>query len=174
MNFDLQSGIAVLERTPKVARALLTGLGDEWTRPNEGPNTWSPFDVLEHLIQNEETNWMVRARVILAEGGNRRFAPLDRVAHPAANQRESVVKRLDRFDELRAGNLSELKKWNLGEPQLKRTGEHPEFGPVTMAQLLATWVAHDLSHIGQMVRVMARQYRDAVGPWRAYLPLLSR
>jgi hypothetical protein len=174
VNFDLQNGIAVLERTPKVVRSLLTDLGEEWTGPDEGPNTWSPFDVLAHLIDNEETNWMVRARIILAQGANRRFEPLERVGHPGSGEEKDLEELLDRFAELRARNLSDLKSLRLGDAQLKLTGVHPEFGSVTLAQLLSTWVVHDLGHIGQIVRVMSKQYRDAVGPWRAYLPVLTR
>lgn len=174
MNFDLQSSVAVLERTPSVVRSLLVGLTDNWTSPNEGPDTWSPFDVLGHLIDGEETDWMVRAHIILAQGADRRFQPFDRFRHLRANKGETLGELLDRFAELRARNLGELADLKLSPAQLQLTGEHPEFGSVTLEQLLATWVAHDLGHIAQITRVMAKQYREAVGPWHTYLPVLSR
>ncbi len=174
MNFNLENGVAVLERTPAVLRSLLAGLPDGWTHTSEGPNTWSPFDVLAHLIDNEETNWMVRARIILAQGANRRFEPLERVGHPGSGEEKDLEGLLDRFTQLRARNLSDVKSLHLGDAQLKLTGVHPEFGSVTLAQLLSTWVVHDLGHIGQIVRVMSKQYRDAVGPWSVYLPVLNR
>jgi hypothetical protein len=174
MNFDLSRGVAVLERTPGAARSLLAGLPDEWARSNEGPETWSPFDVLGHLIDCEETNFMVRARAILAPGGDRRFPPFDRFRHLRVNAGKTVGELLDRFADLRTGNLAELTGLRLTPADLARTGEHPDFGEVTLAQLLSTWVVHDLNHLAQMIRVMARQYRDAVGPWKAYLPVLTR
>lgn len=174
MNFDLQGGVSVLERTPNVLGSLLSRMREDWTRANEGPDTWSPVQVLRHLVENEETNWMVRARVILSQGPNRRFEPLDRFQHLGSNEGKTLGELLDRFAELRSRNLSDLKDLKLGDAQLELTGEHPEFGSVTLEQLLATWVVHDLNHIGQIARVMAKQYRDAVGPWRAYLPVLSR
>lgn len=176
MNFALPQSLAVLERTPAVLRSLLSGLPEDWTRPNEGPDTWSPFDVVGHLIDAEETDWMVRARVILTRGAGaqRRFPPFDRMRHKALNAGKTVDALLERFAELREENLRELAGLRLGGEQLRWTGEHPEFGEVTLEQLLATWVVHDLGHIAQITRVMAKQYRDAVGPWRAYLPVLSR
>jgi len=174
MNFDLGKSLAVLKRTPGVLRSLLADLPDDWTRPNEGPETWSPFDVLGHLIHAEETNWMVRARVILAEGDDRRFKPFDRQPDPGGKAPETLEDRLSRFGKLRGRNLEELEGLRLGGAQLQRTGEHPEFGTVRLEQLLSTWVVHDLGHIAQITRVMAKQYREAVGPWKAYLPVLTR
>lgn len=174
MNFDLTNSMVVLERTPTVLRALLAGLSEEWTHRNEGPDTWSPFDVVGHLIDGDETDWMSRARLILAQGANRRFEPFDRFRHLRMNKGRTLGERLDRFAELRARNLQELKGLKLSRDQLQLTGEHPDFGSVTLAQLLATWVAHDLGHLAQITRVMAKQYRDAVGPWEAYLPVLHR
>ena len=174
MNFDLGKSLAVLERTPGVLRALLADLPDDWTRGNEGPETWSPFDVVGHLIDADETDWMPRARVILAQGSDRRFPPFDRFRHLRENKGKKLGALLDRFAELRARNLADLGALDLGPRELALTGEHPEFGSVTLAQLLATWVAHDLGHLAQATRVMAKQYREAVGPWRAYLPVLDR
>ena len=173
MNFDLARSIAILERTPRVLQSLLADLPVEWTSPNEGPDTWSPFDVVGHLIDGEETDWMDRARLILAQGASRRFQPFDRERH-RANKGKRLTDLLERFADLRARNLRDLAALSLGTEQLRLTGEHPKFGTVTLAQLLATWVAHDLGHIAQITRVMAKQYGDAVGPWRAYLPVLGR
>jgi len=174
MSFDLANSIVLLERAPAVLEALLDGLPADWTAPNEGPDTWSPFDVVGHLVDGEETDWLPRARIILARGANRRFEPFDRFRHLRSNTGRSLTDLLARFAELRRRNLRELRGFNLGERQLGLTGEHPEFGTVTLAQLLATWVAHDLGHIAQIARVMAKQYKDAVGPWAAYLPVLHR
>jgi hypothetical protein len=174
MEFDLMLGIAVLERTPPTLRALLRGLGPAWTDATEGPETWSPYVIVGHLILGERTNWVARAQLILAQGPNRRFTPFDRVPRLRDSQSESLDGLLDEFASLRAANLTTLAGWRLTDTELALEGEHPEFGAVTLRQLLATWVAHDLGHVGQAARVMAKQYRDAVGPWRAYLPILDR
>ena len=174
MDFDLDEAAAVLERTPAAFRALLGGLPDAWTRPNEGPDTFSARDNLAHLIHGERTDWIPRARVILAQGDDRRFPPFDRFAFRRESAGRPLAELLDEFAALRAGSLDTLRGWRLGERELALEGEHPAFGPVTLRQLLATWVAHDLGHLAQTSRVMAKQYRDAVGPWRAYLPVLDR
>ena len=174
MDFDLDDAAAVLERTPAAFRALLGGLPDAWTRPNEGPDTFSAVDNLAHLVHGERTDWIPRARLILAQGDDRRFAPVDRFAFRHESAGRSLAELLDEFAELRAASLAELRSWELGERELALEGEHPAFGAVTLRQLLATWVAHDLGHVAQTSRVMAKQYRDAVGPWRAYLPVLDR
>ena len=174
MSFELNEGIAVLERTPATFRALLAGLPDVWTATNEGPNTFSPYDNVGHLIHGERTDWIPRARIILAQGANRRFEPYDRFAQIRESKGKNLGQLLDEFAQLRAENLTTLRGWNLSDQQLELKGEHPELGTVTLRQLLATWVAHDLGHIAQTTRVMAKQYRDAVGPWRAYLPVLDR
>lgn len=172
MSFDLTHGIAILARTPSVLRALLADLPEAWTHRHEGPGTWSPFDVVGHLIDGEETDWMARVRIILARGPDRRFQPFDRFRHLRANAGRPLAERLDRFAELRARNLRDLEALALTADDLRLTGVHPEFGEVTLEQLLATWVAHDLGHLAQISRVMAGQYREAVGPWRDYLPVL--
>ena len=174
MDFDLTTGIAVLERTPHALRALLAGLPPAWTDATEGPETWSPYVVIGHLIHGERTDWIPRARIILAQGSQRRFTPYDRFAQFRESQGKSLADLLDELARLRAENLATLAGWRLTEAQLGLDGEHPDFGPVTLRQLLATWVAHDLGHVAQTARVMAKQYRDAVGPWRAYLPVMDR
>jgi uncharacterized damage-inducible protein DinB len=173
-SFRLSDGIAVLERTPATFRALLSGLPDTWTAANEGPNTFSPFDNLGHLIHGERTDWIPRARIILAQAADRRFEPYDRFAQVRESQGKTLAGLLDEFAELRAENLATLRSWQLSDREFALEGEHPEFGSVTLRQLLATWVAHDLGHVAQTTRVMAKQYREAVGPWRAYLPVLDR
>jgi hypothetical protein len=172
MDFDLPKAVAVLERTPRALRALLSGLPAEWVHANEGPDTFSPFDVVGHLINGEETNWIPRAKVILAQGDERRFPPFDRFRSLDANRNRSLDELLAEFERARDRSLQELASFELTPAHLNLTGEHPEFGSVTLAQLLSTWVVHDLSHTAQVVRVMAGQYREAVGPWRAYLRVL--
>jgi hypothetical protein len=174
MDFDLVHGIAVLERTPGVLRALLTGLPDEWTRQNEGPETWSPREVVGHLIEGERTDWIPRARIVLAQGPSTKFEAFDRWAHQRARNASAPLEELiEVFTRLRAENLTTLRDWRLTPAQLELSGIHPEFGSVTLKQHLSTWVAHDLGHLLQIARTMARQYRDAVGPWRAYLSALG-
>jgi hypothetical protein len=174
MNFDLPGATAVLERTPGVLRSLLSGLPERWTRPNEGPETWSPFDVVGHLIDGEETDWMPRARRILqpAPGASRRFEPYDRFRHLTVNAGKPLAELLDRFARLRAANLAELSGLALGPEALRLTGEHPTFGAVTLEQLLATWVTHDLAHLAQIARVLTRHYGQFAGPWKRYFSLL--
>ena len=174
MTFQLSHGIALLERTPATFRSLLSGLPDAWIAATEGPNTFSPFDNVGHLIHGERTDWIPRARIILAQGANRRFEPYDRFAQIRESEGKSLAELLDEFAQLRAGNLVTLRGWNLSDRELALGGEHPELGLVTLRQLLAAWVVHDLGHVAQTSRVMARQYREAVGPWHAYLPVLDR
>ena len=174
MDFDLAKGMAVLERTPATLRAMLAGLPGEWTEANEGPETWSPYDILGHLVHGERTDWIGRARIILEQGADRRFQPFDRTAMFRESQGKSLADLLGEFARLRGENLATVAGWKLTDEQLALEGIHPAFGAVTLRQLLATWVAHDLGHIAQIGRVMAKQYRDAVGPWRAYLPVMDR
>lgn len=174
MEFHLPHAIAVLERTPATFRALLGGLPDAWTLPNEGPDTFSAFDNLGHLVHGERADWIVRARIILEQGERRRFAPYDRFAQVTESAGKSVADLLDEFESLRMRNVETLRSWNLDDHKLSLEGEHPAFGTVTLRQLLSTWAVHDLGHIAQTTRVMAKQYREAVGPWRAYLPVLDR
>jgi len=172
--FDLANGVAILERTPATFRSMLSGLLHAWTDATEGPETWSPYVILGHLIHGERTDWIPRAQIILAQGADRRFTPYDRFAQFSESKGKTLAQLLDEFEQLRAGNVRTLIGWKLTDAQLALTGEHPEFGSVTLSQLLATWVGHDLGHIAQTARVMAKQYRDAVGPWRAYLPVMDR
>jgi hypothetical protein len=174
MNFDLSEGMAVLERTPVTLRGLLSGLPDAWTSCNEGPDTFSAFDNVGHLIHGERTDWIPRAQIIRAQGSNRTFEPYDRFAQVRESAGKSLPQLLDEFEHLRRDNIETLRGWRLTDAQLALTGEHPALGSVTLRQLLATWVAHDLGHIGQIARVMAKRYRDDVGPWRQYLPIMDR
>lgn len=169
--FNLDEAMAVLERTPASLRALLAGLPERWVRATEGDGTWAPYDVVGHLINAERTNWMVRARHILA-GAGRPFPPFDRMAQFTESRGRSLDELLSTFADLRRENLAALAGLQLTGGDLSRTGRHPEFGEVTLAQLLATWVVHDLTHVAQVVRTMAKVYGDAVGPWSAFLSIL--
>ena len=172
MDFQLEEGIPILERTPSVISKLLEELPEDWTRVNEGPDTWSPRQVVAHLINGERTDWIPRARIILKQGKYRRFDPFDRFAD--INTQRPLKDLLEEFDKLRAESVATLRGWNLKESDMELTGEHPEFGAVTMRQLLATWVVHDLSHVAQVTRTMARAYTQEVGPWTAYFRVLQR
>jgi hypothetical protein len=173
VTFDLARSIEVLERSPATLRALLDGLGGSWVRGTEGPDTFSPFDVVGHLIDGEETDWIPRARIILARGPSLRFEPYDRFRHRSRNRDAALESLLTEFADLRAKNLELLRSWNLTARDLDLPGEHPSLGPVTLRQLVAAWVVHDLGHLAQVARVMAKQYRDEVGPWVPFLPVLT-
>jgi uncharacterized damage-inducible protein DinB len=169
--FNLDDAVAVLERTPASLSALLAGLPASWLRATEGDGTWSPYDVVGHLIHGERTDWISRARHILA-GETRPFDPFDRTAQFNESRGRSVDELLATFAELRRENIATLSGMNLTSADLSRTGQHPELGEVTLGQLLATWVVHDLDHVGQIARTMAKAYAGAVGPWSAYLSIL--
>jgi hypothetical protein len=171
--FDLDQAIAVLQRTPGALSELLLGLDDEWTRATEGPDTFSPFDVVGHLIDGEETDWMPRARIILSHAADPIFQPYDRFRHRTRNAGRPLDDLLTEFGTLRAANLTVLAGWGLTERDLESSGRHPALGPVTLRQLLAAWVVHDLGHVAQIARVMAKRYRDEIGPWAPYLPVVS-
>lgn len=173
MNFDLDLAIQVLQRTPATLGALLRGVSEPWIRGTEGAETFSPFDVVGHLIDGEETDWIPRARIILARGPDPRFEPYDRFRHRARNVGARLESLLDEFAALRAANLDLLRSWAITDRELDLPGQHPSLGPVTLRQLLAAWVVHDLGHIAQVARVMAKQYRDDVGPWVPFLPVLT-
>jgi hypothetical protein len=174
MELQLDDVKEILIRTPTTLNSLLRNLPDAWTRSNEGPETWSPFDVVGHLVHAEETDWIPRARIILEEGETGTFKPFDRFAMFEKSRGKSLSEQLDRFETLRKESLTLLEQMNLTPGMLEKRATHPEFGLVTLSQLLSTWAVHDLGHIGQIVRVMAKQYREAVGPWQAYLPVLTR
>lgn len=173
MKLELEHVTEILRRTPSTLNAMLRDLPEPWLVHNEGPETWSPYDIVGHLIHGDETDWIPRAKIILDHGETRPFEPFDRVAMFEESKGKSIAELLDTFARLRAENLRELKQLNLTTQLLEKRGMHPELGVVTLKQLLATWVAHDLGHIRQVVRVMAKQYRDEVGPWKAYLSILE-
>ena len=173
MKFRFEDALPVLRRTPEVLTQLLNELPDCWTTASEGPNTWSPFDVIGHLIHGERTDWLPRVEHILQHGEAVPFPPFDREAMFKDSNGLSLKELLATFSTLRKENLRRLSGLNLTDKDLRRRGTHPEFGSVTMEQHLSTWVVHDLSHVSQVVRVMARQYDAAVGPWKAYLPVLA-
>ena len=174
MNFDLFHSVEILSRTPAILSAMLTGLSEEWIYQNEGDNTWSPYEVIGHLIHGEKTDWIVRAKIILSDAEDKTFEPFDRFAQMKATRERTIAELLHEFLLLRAENLSALKDFRIQESDLSKTGMHPELGEVNLAQLLACWVAHDLNHIAQISRVMAKQYADEVGPWSAYLGILKK
>ena len=174
MELQLEHVRAILRRTPSTLNLLLQDLPEPWLMINEGPDTWSPYDVVGHLIHGEETDWIPRAKMILEDGQSRPFTPFNREAMFAKSKGKSINELLDTFAQLRTESLRELEDLNVTPELLDKRGLHPELGPVTLSQLLATWVVHDLGHIGQIVRVMSKQYGDAVGPWKAYLPVLTR
>src|SRR6185437_185482 len=174
MEQSLERTMAVLERTPASLDALLRGLPEEWTRGSEGEGTWSVFDVLVHLINCERTNWVPRARTILEPGGEvREFPPFDRWGGIRESQSMRLEDLLERLAAVRAGNLEKVRSWGLGQKELAMRGKHPSLGEVTLAQLMATWAAHDLNHLHQISRVMAHQYREAVGPWREFMGVMK-
>jgi len=170
-NFRLDDALAILERTPATLTSLLTGLPDVWVRATEGEGTWSPYDVVGHLIHGERTDWIPRARHILA-GESRSFETFDRMAQFTESQGKSLGDLLEIFADLRRANIATLEAMNLGSEDLDRGGLHPELGAVTLSQLLATWVVHDLDHLAQISRTMAKAYSTDTGPWSAYLSIL--
>lgn len=173
MTHQLEQTISLLGRTPAALDALLRDLPDAWTRRNEGGVTWSPFEVVGHLIHGERTDWMPRVKMVLQAGETKTFERFDRWAQARESDGKSLAHLLDEFAGARSENLRELRGLNLQPTDLERRGRHPVFGVVTLSQLLATWAAHDLTHLHQISRVMAHQYRDAVGPWIAYLGVLQ-
>ena len=171
--FVMQEAVAILARTPNALDALLRGLPEGWIVAHEGGETWNPFDVMGHLIHGERTDWVPRAKIILEHGEGRAFDKFDRFAQFAVSEGRTLPSLLEEFAALRQENLRELATMRLTDADLDRRGRHPELGLVTLRQLLATWVAHDLDHVVQIARVLARQYSDEVGPWRAYLRIIS-
>ena len=172
-SFVIEEAVAILARTPATLDAMLRGLPDGWLVAHEGGDTWSALDVLGHLIHGERTDWLPRARIILEHGEARAFDSFDRFAQFAVSEPRTLASLLDELAAMRQSNLRELAALQLTDADLDRRGRHPELGVVTLRQLLATWAAHDLDHVVQISRVLARQYSDAVGPWRAYLRIIS-
>lgn len=169
--FNLAEAVAILERTPMSLSALLAGLPDVWIRATEGDGTWSPYDVIGHLIHGERADWIPRARHMMA-GETRPFEPFDRTAQFTESQGKSLSELLSTFAEARRASLAALREMKLSDDDLNRKGLHPALGEVTLGQLLATWVVHDLDHVAQVARTMAKTYRDATGPWQEYLSIL--
>lgn len=174
MKFSLRKSVEVLERTPAVLKSLLLGLSDDWVRNNEGENTWSPYDIVGHLIAGEKSDWITRTNIILGDSEPKIFEPFDRTIQFQEDQTRPIALLLDEFSSLRAQNLKTLNSMQLMDDDLHKTGLHPAFGAVTLENLLSTWVVHDMGHLGQISRVVAKQYKDEVGPWEQYLSVLSK
>jgi len=168
----LEECLAVLTRTPATLDAMLRGLPEQWTAATEGPGTWSPYTVIGHLIHGEKTDWMPRVMVILEHGADRPFEPFDREAQFRDSQGKPISALLDEFTKCRHDNLVWLRNLDLQPAQLELVGTHPALGQVTLRQLVATWTAHDLAHILQVSRVMAKRYKEEVGPWAEYLAVM--
>ena len=174
MQFDLNKSIEILERTPKLLNVFLSDLSYDWIYSNEGEHTWSPFDVVGHLIHGEKTDWIIRLKLILSDGELKTFEPFDRYAQFEASQGKTLNQLLEEFQELRTANIKYLKSLHLSEVHYNQKAIHPDLGEVNLKQLLATWVTHDLGHIAQVARVLAKQYKDEVGPWTAYISILNK
>lgn len=172
-NFSIDKALEVLEQTPSTLNSLLKDLSDEWIFSNEGEETWSPYDVVGHLIHGEKTDWMQRLTKVLSDH-DKHFEPFDRFAQFESSKGKSLQQLLSEFEKLRAKNLMSFKSLQITDADLEKTGIHPDFGEVTLRQLLATWVTHDLGHIAQISRVMAKQYSHEVGPWTTYISILKK
>lgn len=173
VRFQIDKSLEILERTPGVVKTLLLGLSDEWVMNNEGDDTFSPFDVVGHLLHGETTDWVQRTQIIISGDGDRKFKPFDRFAQFEESKGKNLEQILEEFSQQRKKNLDFIRQLHPDESMLDKTGIHPVFGEVTLRQLLSTWVAHDLGHIAQIVRVMAKQYKTDVGPWVEYLRILK-
>jgi len=173
LEFQLNQAKRILSTTPATLRSLLEGLPEPWITANEGDSTWSPFDVLGHLIHGEETDWIPRAKMILNDGEARSFEEFDRFAMFEKSKGKTLIDLLAKFEKARQTSLRDMDEMRLTPELLEKRGRHPQLGTVTLAQLLATWVVHDLDHVAQIVRVMSRQYNDAVGPWKQFLRVLQ-
>ncbi len=173
MKYSLERSYEILERTPAVLQSLLAGLSDDWIMPNEGPETFSPYDVVGHLIHGEKTDWVPRAKMILEFGNTKTFERYDRFAQYEESNGKSLQQLLEEFEVIRRENMNWIKSLNLTEDDLGRRGMHPVLGEVTLRNLLATWVAHDLTHLAQVTRVMAKQYKEEMGPWPQFFRILE-
>jgi hypothetical protein len=174
MQFDLQHAVQIIERISSVVDSLLRGLDDEWIYKNEGGDTWSAYDIVGHFIEGEDTDWIPRMNIILSDSSDKTFEPFDRFAQFEKSKGKSLDQLLDEFKIKRKKSLDALLNANLQSHDLQLKGIHPAFGEVTLEQLLAAWVVHDLAHVNQISRVLAKQYTDAVGPWKAYMNILNR
>ncbi len=172
-NFNLKDATEILERTPAVLTSLLSSLSDGWIYNNEGDESWSPYAIVGHLIHGEKNDWILRAKTILEYGEDKPFEPFDRFAQFKDSEGKTLNDLLEEFAKLRNENIDMLNKLNLDENDFNKKGIHPELGSVTLKQLLSTWVVHDLSHIRQISRVMAKQYKNEIGPWETYLPVMN-
>jgi hypothetical protein len=173
VNYSLQNSYEILERTPSVLKTLLSGLNDEWVMNNEGPETFSPFDVIGHLIHGEKTDWRERTNMILEHGVTKTFVPFDRFAQYEVSRGKTLKQLLDEFETLRNENMTWFRSLKVSESDLDKRGNHPVLGQVTLRQLLSTWVVHDLTHIAQITRVMAKQYKGEIGPWTEFFRILN-
>jgi len=173
MQFDINRAIEVLERTPSVIKSLLSEISDEWTLNNEGENTWSPYDVVGHLVHGEKTDWMPRLEMVLGNSETKTFEPYNRFAQFEMSKGKSLATLLSEFELFRKENLDTLKAKNISEKDLNKIANHPSLGSVTLKNLLSAWVVHDLGHITQISRVMAKQYKEEIGPWSKYLTIVK-
>jgi uncharacterized damage-inducible protein DinB len=173
MNFTLEASMEILERTPTVLHTMLQNISSGWTSNNEGGETWSVYTIIGHLIHGEKTDWIPRTEIILSEKPDKTFQPFDRFAQFKETEGKSLAVLLDEFKTLRKKNIEYLRSKKLTGKNLEENGIHPAFGEVSLSQLLASWVVHDLNHIAQISRVMAKQYKTAVGPWTSYLKILQ-
>ena len=174
MTFDINRSLEILSRTPQVLEDLLSGLSDDWLHSNEGENTWSPYEVIGHLIHGEKTDWIPRTKIILSLSGNKTFEPFDRFAQQNEDTNRSIDELLTEFKTLRMNNLQELKALQIDDTKLAMKGIHPELGEANLKELISCWTVHDLGHLAQISRVMAKQYQSEVGPWKAYLGILKK
>ncbi|WP_430467017.1 DinB family protein [Winogradskyella ouciana] len=173
MKYSIEKALEVLQQTPKTLKSYLGNLSDDWLFSNEGNDTWNPYDVVGHLIHGEKTDWIPRLKIILSNAENKTFEAFDRFAQFENSKGKTISQLLNEFENLRQDNLKVLKQLNLSSEQLQQKGMHPELGEVSISELLACWVTHDLGHIAQISRVMAKQYKNEVGPWVAYIPILN-
>ena len=174
MKYNINNALEVLEQTPKTLHSFLGNLSNEWIYSNEGENTWSPFDIIGHLIHGEKTDWIIRLNIILSKSETKTFEPFDRFAQQKDDKSIPIEELLKQFKKLRTENLKELIAFNLSPDKLEKQGIHPDLGKAKLKELLSTWVVHDLGHIAQISRVMAKQYKSEVGPWKKYLGILKK
>lgn len=173
MDYSLNKSIEILERTPNVLLQFTKGLSSDWIINNEGGDTWSVFDVVGHLLHGDKTDWMIRIEIILSENEDKTFKPFDRFAQLETSKGKTLEQLLNEFKSIREFNINKLRKLDLTEKDFNKTGIHPTFGIVTLSQLLSTWTVHDLDHISQISRIMAKQYKEQTGPWIEFLKILK-